>query len=65
MSDNPLAKYAVDFTINVQRLDNQMLTAEENTMVEEMREATHAAIAAIMARHGQRTLTRLDKKIVY
>jgi hypothetical protein len=65
MSDTPQAKYAVSFTIHIQRADKQILTDDENAMTEEMRAAVQNAIEAVMVKHGQRALAQFGKKVVY
>lgn len=57
-------KYLVEFVIDVRRTDNQMLTDEENAMVQEMREVTEKVIAEVMARHGQNNSKNLGRKTV-
>jgi hypothetical protein len=46
-------KYLVEFVIDVKRTDKQMLTDDENAMVQEMRVATEEAIAKVMSKYGQ------------
>lgn len=59
-------KYLVEFTIDVKRTDNQMLTNDENAMVEKMRVATKDAIAKVMNEYGQSRKKDLgDKTVIY
>lgn len=59
-------RYVVSFVIDVKRTDNQLLTADENTMVEEMRAATESTIAAVMAKHGNNNHKNLgNAKVIY
>lgn len=59
-------KYAVESTINVQRIDNKKLNAAENAMVRKMSAATKDAIAKIMTEYGQHAKKDLgDKTIIY
>lgn len=57
-------KYLVEFVIDVKRTDKKMLTDEENAMVQEMRAATEAAIAGIMAKYGQNNSKNLGNRTV-
>lgn len=58
--------YAVQFVIDVKRTDGRMLTNDENAMVEKMRVSTHAAIAKVMADHGQNNRKHLkDEMVIY
>jgi hypothetical protein len=57
-------KYIVNFTIDVKRTDNEMLTDAENEMVQQMRDATEAALAKIMKDHGNGNHKNLGNKTV-
>jgi hypothetical protein len=57
-------KYVVSFEIDVKRTDKQMLTNDENAMVEKMRVATEAAIAKVMVEHGQANSKHLGSETV-
>lgn len=62
----PGYKYSVNFVIDVKRTDGQILTNDENAMVEKMRVATHDAIARVMGEYGQNNRKVLeDKTIIY
>ena len=59
-------KYLVEFVIDVKRTDKQMLTDNENAMVQEMRSATETAIAKVMQQYGQNQSENLgNKTIIY
>lgn len=59
-------KYLVEFKIDVKRTDKQMLTNDENAMVEKMRMATHDAIAKVMSDYGQNNRKHLkDETVIY
>lgn len=57
-------KYFVNFVIEVKRTNGQMLTDDENIMVQEMRKATETAIAKVMAKYGQKNSKNLGTETV-
>lgn len=59
-------RYIVDFVIDVKRTDKQMLTNDENAMVEKMRVATKDALAKVMSDFGQKNRKDIsDETIIY
>lgn len=64
--DKSQYKYAVQFVIDVKRIDGKMLTNDENAMVEKMRVATKAAIAKVMTDYGQNNMKSVkDETVIY